>query len=72
VIRGALNREPRFLTTDEVLTLHETAVDEHGGSYGVRERGLLESALAMPRQGFGGSYAHDYPFAMAAAHAFHI
>lgn len=72
MIRGVLNREPRFLTIDEVLTLHETGVDEHGGSYGVRDSALLESALAMPRQGFAGSYAHEYPFGMAAAYAFHI
>ncbi|MEX2218335.1 MAG: type II toxin-antitoxin system death-on-curing family toxin [Phycisphaerales bacterium] len=72
MIRGALNREPRFLSIDEVLTLHESAIDEHGGAYGVRDVGLLESALAMPRQSFGGQYAHEYPFEMAAAYAFHI
>lgn len=64
--------EPRFLTLLEVLTLHETAIDEHGGSHGIRDQGLLESALAMPRQGFGDQYANEFPFGMAAAYAFHI
>ncbi len=64
--------QPRFLTLQEVLTLHETAIDEHGGSHGIRDAGLLESALAMPRQGFGDQYAHEFPFGMAAAYAYHI
>lgn len=72
MIRGVLNRQVRFLTIDEVLTLHETAIDEHGGSQGIRDSGLLESALAMPQQGFGGGFAHEYPFGMAAAYAFHL
>lgn len=70
--RGVLHRELRFLTLDEVLSLHEAAIDEHGGSHGVRDMGLLESAAAMPRQAFGGEYAHDVPFGMAAAYLFHI
>lgn len=63
---------PRFVTLDEVLSWHETAIAEYGGSLGVRDLALLESALAQPRQGFAGSFAHDYPLGMAAAYAFHI
>jgi death-on-curing protein len=72
VIRGVLNREPRFVSPDEVLTLQETAIDEYGGSPGLRDLGLLESALAMPRQAFGGEFVHEFPFGMAAAYLFHI
>jgi death-on-curing protein len=72
VIRGFLPGEPRFLSTDEVLTLHETGIDAFGGSHGIREAGLLDSALAMPRQGFGGQYVHEFPFGMAAAYLFHL
>lgn len=72
MIRGVLNKQPRFLSIEEVLTLHETAIDEHGGSHGIRDPGLLESAVAMARQGFSGEFAHEYPFGMAAAYAFHI
>jgi death on curing protein len=55
-----------------VLTLHETGINAYGGSHGVRDAGLLESALAMPRQGFGGEHVHEFPFGMAAAYLFHI
>ena len=72
MIRGYLPGEPRFLSIDEVLTLHETGIDAFGGSQGVRDTGLLESALALPRQGFGGEYVHEFPFGMGAAYLFHL
>jgi len=63
---------PQFLEIDEVLELHAHQVATYGGSDGVRDRGLLESALAMPRAGFGGQYFHADLFEMAAAYLFHI
>ena len=39
-----------YLTLDEVLTLHQLALDAHGGSTGLRDMGLLQSAIAAPRQ----------------------
>lgn len=72
MIRSAGEREPRFLTIDEALTLHETNIAQHGGSTGIRDRGLLESALAMPRQAFGGEFTHSFPHEMAAAYLFHV
>jgi death-on-curing protein len=72
VIRGFIAGEPRFLSTDEVLTLHETAIDTFGGSHGIRDAGLLDSAIATPRQGFGGQYVHEFPFGIAAAYLFHL
>jgi death-on-curing protein len=44
----------RYLSLAEVLRLHGRIVDETGGSDGLRDLGLLESALAQPRQTFGG------------------
>lgn len=38
----------RFLTYDEVLLIHTNAIELYGGSPGVRDIGLLESALAAP------------------------
>jgi death-on-curing protein len=67
-----MQRPPRFLTIDEILTLHETALHQYGGLDGIRDRGALESAIAMPQQGFSGEYAHAFPFEMAAAYGFHI
>lgn len=69
---GVLPRPPRFLRHAEVLALHEAAINEFGGSLGVRDPGLLDAALNMPRQSFGGQFAHEIPFGMAAAYAFHI
>jgi len=44
----------RFLTLDEVLELHRLAIERTGGSAGIRDRGLLESALAQPEMTFEG------------------
>ena len=52
----------KFLTLEEVLEVHETLLREFGGPLGVRDLGLLESALFRPRTG----YYHDL-IEMAAA-----
>ncbi len=41
-----------FLTLDEVLEIHSTLLEEFGGPPGVRDMGLLESALFRPRTGY--------------------
>ena len=41
--------EPRWLTRDQVEAIHLSQVREHGGSHGLRDPGLLESAVARPR-----------------------
>lgn len=64
--------EPRFLTYDEVVAINEDQVRRYGGLSGVRDEGLLLSALAMPQAGFGSQYVHEDLFAMAAAYLFHI
>lgn len=65
-------REPEFLDVEEVIALHGRQLEEFGGSSGIRDRGLLESAVAMPAATFGGAFVHEDLFAMAAAYAFHI
>lgn len=42
-----------------------------GGSHGLRDQGLLESALAMPETGFGCEYLHKSLFDKAAAYFYH-
>lgn len=64
--------EPDFLELEEVLELHERQIEAFGGTLGIRDQGLLESALGMPRATFGGQFVHESLFAMAAAYAFHI
>ena len=65
-------REPVFLTLAEVLEFHTRQIEEFGGTEGVRDRALLQSALAQPEAGFGGHWLHEDIFEMAAAYAFHI
>jgi death-on-curing protein len=42
----------RFLTVDEVLAIHERLIEEFGGPSGLRDAGLLESALFRPQTGY--------------------
>jgi death-on-curing protein len=44
----------------------------YGGKDGVRDIGLLQSAIAQPSMGIEGSYFHSDLYAMAAAYLFHI
>lgn len=46
------NKEMKYLTLDEVLLLHEEIITAFGGATGVRDLGLLESALFRPRTGY--------------------
>ena len=63
---------PEFLTLAELLEIHRFQIESHGGSHGIRDRGLLESALAVPEVSFDGELLHKSLFAMAAAYAYHI
>jgi len=62
----------RFLGLEEVLALHTEQVHLYGGSAGVRDLGLLESAVATPEASFGGEYLHGTLAEMAAAYLFHL
>jgi death-on-curing protein len=63
---------PDFLTLEDVLDIHTLQLARYGGGQGVREPGLLESALAQPQATFGGEYVHQGLWEMAAAYLFHI
>ena len=41
-----------YLTRPEVLAIHEDQIEQYGGSHGVRDHGLLESALYRPQTGY--------------------
>lgn len=45
-----MSEGPRWLREAVVLAIHEAQLAEHGGPAGVRDAGLMESALARPRQ----------------------
>lgn len=63
---------PLFLGLEEVLELHQFQIEHYGGEPGVRDLGLLQSALAMPQAGFGDQYLHQDLFEMGAAYLFHV
>lgn len=62
----------RYLSLAEVLRLHDRIIDETGGSHGLRDLGLLESALAQPRQTFGGQDLYPSLVDKAAAAGFSL
>ncbi|MHB9134124.1 MAG: type II toxin-antitoxin system death-on-curing family toxin [Armatimonadota bacterium] len=61
-----------FLTLEDILVIHWDQLRRYGGSEGIRDRGLLLSALAMPEASFQGEYLHQDLPAMAAAYLFHL
>jgi death on curing protein len=64
--------DPVFLTLGEVLEIHRDQIERYGGDAGIRDLGLLQSAMAMPAAGFSGRYLHTDLYEMAAAYLFHI
>ena len=52
----------KFLSLDEVLAIHERLIERFGGDHGIRDHGLLESALFRPQTGY---YAHIEEMAAA-------
>ncbi len=62
--------EPIFLELDEVLRIHARSLAEHGGQDGVRDLGLVESALASAKNVL--YYANGDWFDVAAGYAFHL
>jgi death-on-curing protein len=63
---------PQFLTLEEVMDIHRNQIERYGGTLGVRDAALLESALAAPQSGFGDQYLHGDFFEMASAYLFHV
>lgn len=64
--------DTRFISLKSALYFHSEQIKEHGGSHGVRDMHLLNSALAQPEMGFGNEYLHKTIFDKAAAYGFHI
>ena len=63
---------PEFLSIADVLVIHADQIDSFGGSSGVRDQGLLESALAQPQATFGGEFLHATIAQQAAAYLYHL
>jgi len=64
-------KEPLWISKSSVLVAHSKQLKEHGGSDGIRDENLLDSALAKPRNVF--AYEEDADlFRLAASYAFGI
>jgi death-on-curing protein len=61
-----------FLTLDDILESHQNQIETYGGSHGIRDIGLLESAIAQTEASFDGQYLHADIFEMAAAYLYHL
>ncbi len=72
-----MSSEPRWISKKALLLLHEESLSEFGGARGLRDEGLLESALARPRNTYAyneaaalAELAASYCYAIAKNHAF--
>ena len=57
----------RYLSLGEIIRLHQMLIEQSGGAVGIRDLGLLDSALAQPRATFGGQDLHPTALEKAAA-----
>lgn len=62
----------RHPALDQVLAIHAAVLEAHGGSAGLRDRALLESALSAPQATFGGEPLISDPVEVAAAYLFYL
>jgi death on curing protein len=62
----------RFVPDEIVPILHADLIQRYGGRHGLRDSGLLSSALAQPRMTVGGRYLHRTIFDKAAAYGYHL
>ena len=56
-----------MITLKEVQSIHEVLIDKFGGSKGIRDRGILESAINRPYQTFDQNELYPLPVDKAAA-----
>ncbi|MBC7972712.1 MAG: type II toxin-antitoxin system death-on-curing family toxin [Verrucomicrobia bacterium] len=63
---------PKFISISETLDIHTRQLKKFGGSSGIRDEGLLESALAQPQATFSGEFLHTTLYEQAAAYLYHL
>ncbi|MFT4095420.1 MAG: type II toxin-antitoxin system death-on-curing family toxin [Niabella sp.] len=56
-----------MISLEDILYLHECSIKDYGGINGIRDLGLLKSAIARPFQTFGGEELYLSPYEKAAA-----
>ena len=65
-------QNPIFLSVEEVLAIHQDQIARYGGSMGVRDMGLMESAVSTPAASYFGEFVHKDLAEMAAAYLFYL
>lgn len=63
---------PEFLELADILNIHQILIEQVGGMPGVRDEGLLESALSQPKATFFGELLHSTIYKQAAAYLYHL
>lgn len=61
-----------YLSFEQIIELHEHLIKNFGGLHGIRDKGLLESALAAPMMAVFGEELHKTVYCKAAAYLFYI
>ncbi len=61
-----------FIPQEVVLTIHADLLQRYGGEPGLRDAGLLDSALAQAQITVGGKHVHRTIFDKAAAYGYHV
>ena len=56
-----------YLTLEQILLIHDQGIEQFGGSHGIRDLALLESAVMRPQSTFGGKDLYKSFFDKAAA-----
>ena len=56
-----------YVTLDEVIAIHDSMIEEYGGSFGIRDVGLIQSAISRPQASFDGENLYPSIFDKAAA-----
>jgi len=67
-----MSREWKHLTAEAVKAIHAQVLAAHGGGEGLRDPGLLESAVAAPQATWGGDPVMTDPHEIAAAYLFYL
>lgn len=62
----------KFLTKELTIFFHNDLIQKYGGSHGIRDENLLDSALAQPKSTFEGKDLHKSIYEMAAAYGYHL
>ncbi len=62
----------QFIPDEIVVPIHTDLLQRYGGQAGLRDRNLLDSALAQPKMTFTGKFVHKTLFDKAAAYGYHI